>query len=301
MTSDQPALLQIILVDLDVGLASTLPAGQESLDVLADEIGFQVHGFAHLLDPERRDLGRVRNDGDAESSIGHLVEGQADPVDRDRPFRHAIAQDLAGGFNHELKRIRFLGTGTDGPDRIHMAGHQVSAKAVTQPHGPLEVHWIARFQGPQGGDFCRFGRDVRLHLCAVESDHGQAYAVHRHTVSHLQALEDSLRQDRDAAPLPRLAERPDDSHFLYDAGEHPASFSHSREPSTAHPLCQEADPYGRYAPTDARITPAATRTNPARIENASWKPSPPISTPDRIGPEACPMSVMAPCRPIADP
>src|SRR5207249_7032550 len=88
IASDQPALLQIIPVDLDVGLAAALPAGEESLDVLADEIGFQVYGITHLLDPERRDLGRVRNDGDAESSIGHLVQGQADPVDRDRSFRH---------------------------------------------------------------------------------------------------------------------------------------------------------------------------------------------------------------------
>src|SRR2546430_16220611 len=84
IASDQPALLQIILVDLDVGLASTLPAGEESLDVLADEIGFQVRDIARLLDPERRDLGRVRNDGDAESPNGHLIEGQADPVHRDR-------------------------------------------------------------------------------------------------------------------------------------------------------------------------------------------------------------------------
>src|SRR2546422_5500819 len=68
----------------------------------------------------------VWNDGDAESSIGHLVEGQADPVHRDRSFRHAIAQDLAGRFNHELERVRLQDTGDRKSTRLNSSHGYIS-------------------------------------------------------------------------------------------------------------------------------------------------------------------------------
>lgn len=47
---DQPALLQILCINADGGFRKLSTLLEQPLDVLADEVGFKIHGVVHLLE-----------------------------------------------------------------------------------------------------------------------------------------------------------------------------------------------------------------------------------------------------------
>ena len=65
--SNQPPFLQIILIDhrrrFGLELSTFL---QESFDIFADQVRFQIHRIADLLQSQCRDFRRMGNNGHAE-------------------------------------------------------------------------------------------------------------------------------------------------------------------------------------------------------------------------------------------
>lgn len=50
MTANQPAFLQILCIDTDAGFRKIAASLKQSLDILADEVGFKIYGVVHLLE-----------------------------------------------------------------------------------------------------------------------------------------------------------------------------------------------------------------------------------------------------------
>lgn len=48
--SDQPAFLQVLCINADAGFRKIAASLKQSLDILADEVGFKIHGVVHLLE-----------------------------------------------------------------------------------------------------------------------------------------------------------------------------------------------------------------------------------------------------------
>src|SRR5215467_16244528 len=100
-----------------------VPFLEQPFDVFAYEVGLEIDGIMDLLQSERRHLGGVRNDRNAEGMSRNLVNSETDTVHCDGTLRHAILQDLRRRFDSENNCVAFLTPVTDGSDTIHGAGH----------------------------------------------------------------------------------------------------------------------------------------------------------------------------------
>ncbi len=54
MKSDQPTFLQVVRINADSGFQKLATLLEQTLDIFADEIGFEIDGVIHLLGTRRR-------------------------------------------------------------------------------------------------------------------------------------------------------------------------------------------------------------------------------------------------------
>ena len=80
---------QILPVNLDLASRGGPSLLKQSIDVLADEVGFEIDGIACPFDAKCCELCSMRNDRHPKPLGRKLVDCQAHPIHRDRAFRHA--------------------------------------------------------------------------------------------------------------------------------------------------------------------------------------------------------------------
>src|SRR5699024_120113 len=127
-----------------------LLAGEESFDVLRENVDLEVHDVADALDAERRRaqrLGYQRN-GERGNVVEHSDHRERGAVDGDRPLLDDVSRQLRVECDlHELPVVTGDPVG-DPPDAVDVALHDVAAVAGTSGHGTFEVHPVA---GPEAG------------------------------------------------------------------------------------------------------------------------------------------------------
>ncbi len=120
------------------------------------------------------------DDGHREAVVVDVDDGEADPVDRDRPLLHQVAG--VGRQHGELG-----GGGGDLTHGVDVALHQVATQPVADPQWPLQVHRVARSQVAEVGPGQRLVDHVGGPPAGPEIDHREAAAVHRDRATHLGA------------------------------------------------------------------------------------------------------------------
>src|SRR6266704_1010770 len=80
---------QVLPVDLDLAAGGLPSLLKQSIDVLADEVGFEIDGIACPFDAKCCELCSMRNDRHPKALGRKLVDRQAHAIYRDRAFRHA--------------------------------------------------------------------------------------------------------------------------------------------------------------------------------------------------------------------
>src|SRR5260370_19292857 len=87
----------------------------QTLDVLGDDVRFEVHGIAGVANPERGHREGVRDEGDTEPVVGGVGHGEADAVDGDGSLLDDVAQERLGGADREAGGARGFGGAAGGP------------------------------------------------------------------------------------------------------------------------------------------------------------------------------------------
>src|SRR4029453_2485150 len=84
---------------------SSPSAGDELLDVLREDVGFEVHRLRRVKVGERRRLERVWHECDGESAFRELGDRERDTVDGDGALLDAVAEHFIGRFDEDAQSL----------------------------------------------------------------------------------------------------------------------------------------------------------------------------------------------------
>src|ERR1700730_8054197 len=207
-------------------------AVQEPLDVLGEDVTFEIHGFAGGAGPERCHGQRVRDDRDAEAVVVRRGNGEADAVHGDRALVHDVAHNFGRRVEtHERRAVGLLLAGAHGAGAVDVTLHEVAAEPVGQPQRPLEVDGVA------GGELAE--RRAAQCLDDVVGGPPPVADVHRREAAPVdgdrraerRVLEHGRRVDLDARPVGVRDDRAYPAQLLDDPREHQAAISYSSRTS----------------------------------------------------------------------
>src|SRR5581483_768750 len=202
-------------------------AGEQLLDVLADQIDLEVDVLELALLRQRGGGLRVRDDRDLEAAPVDAVDREADAVDGDRAFLDDVAEQLRLGADRHVDGLAARTHFIDAADAVDVAGDQVAAEAIAEAHRPLEVHRRAGLQLTERGALERLRAGLDGDAAALGRGHGQAHAVDGQRRAERLQLVEQARGQRQAPALPRR-ERVDllDAADVLDESREHASFSY---------------------------------------------------------------------------
>ena len=107
----------------------------------------------------------------------YLIHGKADAVDADGTlFRH-VARVVFRDFDRETDRPGIGITGHYATGAIDMAADQVTAQALTQADGGLEVDRRTDTQAAKRSHIKRLDRNIGVEAVLMQSDSRQADAI----------------------------------------------------------------------------------------------------------------------------
>src|SRR5262245_644530 len=113
----------------------------QSLDILGYDVELQIHRISGLTHFEVRILECMRNYCDRKNArtlqCGYC---QADAVDRNRTFFNDVTRTSGWIFDLQTPCIAFTVEFTNPSDSVHMALHDMTAKAGFGTHWSLEIH-----------------------------------------------------------------------------------------------------------------------------------------------------------------
>jgi hypothetical protein len=119
---------------------------QIPLDILAQNIAFEIDRIPGLAVANVRVLESVRNDGDFDDAIVPAGDGQADSVDGDRAFWHDVACEVLRDV-HAVQPAFTVTLQTRDPTRsIYVAQNKVAAKFFPCGERMLEIYARTLFQ-----------------------------------------------------------------------------------------------------------------------------------------------------------
>src|SRR5260221_5379389 len=112
----------------------------ELVDVLAEEVGFQVHRVADRAFAQGGRLERVGDDPDAEFLFAHGRNGEAYPVHGDGTFENDVAHHV--GWRGDFEDVVASGAfpARDRAGAVDVAGDKMAAQARANLEGTLQVH-----------------------------------------------------------------------------------------------------------------------------------------------------------------
>ncbi len=117
-----------------------------SLDILGEEVGFEVHAVADEQFAERCVGQRVGNEGHTEAVGLNLDERQTDAINGDRAFVGHLPQQAGRRLKDEMRPVIVIATLDQAAEAIDMAGNEVAAEAVAELERALEVDGGAFFE-----------------------------------------------------------------------------------------------------------------------------------------------------------
>src|SRR6266511_3151824 len=139
---------------------------QKTLDVLRQDIRLEVDAVAGLETAKRGGFERVLDEGDGESSLVQLRDGERDAFDRDRALLDEVAEELRTRVDPDASPLPLRVDRTDRPHPVHVTLDVVAAEGLTCAQGRLEVHLGAeRLRAPQ-----RLDHDVERDRVADSGD-----------------------------------------------------------------------------------------------------------------------------------
>jgi len=186
----------------------------------------------------------VRDQVDADlravGDVAHAVDCEAHAVDGDRALVGEEAGQRDGRDHAQFPAFADRLEPADAADAVHVARHDVAAKAVARAQGLLEVD-AAAFVGQAGGLVEGFGGNVDGELLALGSERGDRHAgaIERDAVAETDVVE-VARGHLDAESLAmggggaEVVDGGDAPHAGDDSGEHPGIFAEN-EGATRRP------------------------------------------------------------------
>src|ERR1700720_1234512 len=113
--------------------AGLSPRAEEFLDVLPEQIGFDIDGVADLPSAQGRPRQRKRNNPDAEALLADAGHGQADAVDRNRALSNDIAQHRSWRRDVEHMVQTDFFPANNAAKLVDMASNEVAAQRTIAP------------------------------------------------------------------------------------------------------------------------------------------------------------------------
>ncbi len=163
----------------------------------------------------------VGDDGDGAARAPAVPGGQADAVDGERALLDDLHAAVVGQHDGEALAVAFAAALDQAADAVDVAAYQVTAQALAEGQGALEIDGVADRPAGDGGLAPRLGTDVEAGDCAVQSGHGQAHAVHGDAIAKLRALGKRPKVQGQDGVLGRVAGLREAADVFDDAGEHP--------------------------------------------------------------------------------
>ena len=81
--------------------------------------------------------------GDVARGVAHFIDGEGDPVKRDRAFRRQAASEPWGTPEDEPQAVAFGPPVQDLGHAVDMAVDQMPPQLIPQPQGPFEIDLCA--------------------------------------------------------------------------------------------------------------------------------------------------------------
>ena len=108
----------------------------ELFDVLGEHVDLQIDLVARFERAERGHFERVRDQRDLEGAVAQGRDRERDTVDGDRPFLHAVAENLGPRFDPDAAAVVDR---RDTAEPVHVALDEVPAEWVADARRGLEV------------------------------------------------------------------------------------------------------------------------------------------------------------------
>src|SRR5512132_2302196 len=207
------------MLDSCAGRSKPSPVLNQAGNISRQQVDFQVHPVARPGFAEGSDRERVRNDVDPEPRSVHLVDGQRNAVDGDRPLRGDEAGELSRRLEDEAARGPFRRDRHYAADAIDVAGDDMPAQLVADPESALEIHRRTRPPFTEGGAPQRRRRGMDGKPAGFFVDHRQAHARAGDRRADRDGVVVETAGDLDAG-VAVVANVPHASEVGDDAGEH---------------------------------------------------------------------------------
>jgi hypothetical protein len=199
-------------------------AGDEMLDIFAQQIGFQIHCVAHLPFAQHGNIKGMGDDPDAETFLLYGGHRQADTVHCHGSFEDEVTHDLGRRGNIEnviLARPFPAGDSTEG---INMAGDEMATQFAVGAKGTLEIDEGTWFGELEIGAIPAFLEQVELYEAGLTArgyfHRRKAAAINGHAIAHFQAVAASLRAHGQIDGSFRGEDFFNNAGFLYNTCEH---------------------------------------------------------------------------------
>lgn len=199
------------------------------MDVLGENIGFEVDLVAGFQGTESGDGKGVGDEGDAEPVRLAGDDGEADAVDGNGTFGRHFSGLLARNAEPVVGPVSLVDSLDEPAGGVDMAAHKVAAEAVAHRQCPFQVHGAADLQITQIRP--REGLRTRLEGegSTIALDDGETAAIDGDAVGHLRCGRDlGFLNDEGAAGRFR-ANLGNAAHGFDDSGKHLA-FPQQGEP-----------------------------------------------------------------------
>src|SRR5215470_3112577 len=188
-------------------------------DVFSKHVAFEVHAVPNVGVPQVRMLQSVRYQLDVETVGTQLGDGQADPVNSNRPFWHDQGPHAGRKRDREPLELRYLADVLDGTHRVDMSQDEMTTESTIRAKRPLEIHQAPWLECAQRGHADGLRPDIGVDLAIIRENDRQADTADRQTVARLQLVrEPRLNPEPESGagwlPLHELADR------FNEAGKH---------------------------------------------------------------------------------
>jgi hypothetical protein len=111
----------------------------ESVNVLADQIRFNIDFITNPTDAQISVLQRKWNDGHVKLSQATSVYRQADPIDSHRTFGHQQRPQTLSNPKRKECKVTLPFDGTNNPDPVYVASHKMPAQPIIEPHRTFQI------------------------------------------------------------------------------------------------------------------------------------------------------------------
>jgi hypothetical protein len=123
---------------------------KQLLDVLTNDINFDIDRVSGLQVGEVRDFPGFGDDGDFEVFVSQARNRQTDSFDGDRTLKNEVAGDLSRVSDSEGPRLSVIFDVNELAARVNVALYDVTAEAGRGCNSTFEVHWCAGLETAEG-------------------------------------------------------------------------------------------------------------------------------------------------------